>query len=149
MLDNRYLPYIFIGSIAFSNIAYKSFTLREEIVLFKNKINIPYCNQHNLFGCILIPSKQLETYNKNKFVLANSIFVKNDNELLYRKIDTNKHYKIKYWGIEKTEYGLFKKIYHIEDISREKQNRPGNYVGFLKSNEEYVLTPMNSYDIFN
>lgn len=136
MFDNKYTPFIIIGSIACSNLLYKSITLREEIVLFKNKFVVPV---NNLF----IPPNRLKTIDNQNYTLANSILV-NNHEGLFKKIETNKYYKIKYWGVNKPEYGLYKKIYKIEDT-----NCSINKYIFENQHQPYTITPMNSFDIFN
>ena len=148
MFDNKYTPFIIIGTIACSNIIYKSITLREEIVYFKNKFKILDCNQHNLYVCLLSPKHGIKTIDNQNYTLANSILVKHNNEALFKQIEPNKYYKIRYWGIDKPEYGLYKKIYKIDDV-KGNHLKSYNSVGNISGSAPYTLTPMNSFDIFN
>jgi hypothetical protein len=148
MFDNKYTIFIIIGTIACSNIVYKSITLREEIVYFKKKFKILDRNPYNLYECILLPKYGIQTFDSQNYTLANSILVKQDSEALFKNIETNKHYKVKYWGIHAPKYGLYKKIYKIDDIKGHYIKTNGSLSNMLGSTS-YTLTPMNSLDIFN
>ena len=101
------------GSIGLSNLIYKYTTHSENIIIVKDKYHLgispklfPYSSIYN------ITTVNGVTYN----VPFSVPFMQFNQDIQWEKLEKDKSYQIKSWGLNYPQIGMFPKIYDIKEL---------------------------------